>query len=273
MTQKSKELSVIRRWMQTGFVVLTLLIGLRHILPGESSKGGAFDSFCPFGAVETLWAYVTTGHPLKSTSPLNFTFGIAVLGVSLVAGRAFCSWMCPLGTLQDLLAGWSRRLSGEKHKKRGLKSKARFPINLPPAVDQPMRYLKYIVLAAIIVASAFTLYPPLHSICPARAIFGFHWDTLLLGVGVLFILSSMLIRRFSCKYLCPLGALVAITNKFSLIKPKINQENCTHCGRCDQECPMDIPTAPDNLNSMECIRCLECLETCARKDTVDLYIG
>ena len=273
MKNKS-ELSTIRRGMQVSFVVLTFLIGLRHMLPGESSKGGAFDAFCPFGGIETLWAYITTGHTLKTTNLLNFTALIAVLGVSLVAGRAFCGWMCPLGTLQDMFAAWARRLSGEKNTPRGKKSRARFPIQVPPQVDKWLRYLKYLVLALIVIASAMTVYPPLHDICPALAIFSFRWNTPLLGIVLLiFVLSSMLIKRFSCKYLCPLGAALAIFNKISPIHITIDQDNCTNCGRCENECPVDIPAIPENIRSAECIRCLECIETCAVPNTVSLNLG
>ncbi|MBC8331694.1 MAG: hypothetical protein H8E28_06910, partial [Anaerolineae bacterium] len=81
-----RELSNVRRWMQAIFVAITFLLGLRHILPGEGSRGGAFDAFCPFGGIETLWTYVATGHTLKTTSLMNFTILIAVLGLSFVAG-------------------------------------------------------------------------------------------------------------------------------------------------------------------------------------------
>lgn len=129
-TTKNGDLPKIRRWMQIAFVIFTFLIGLRHIMPGESSKGGAFDAFCPFSGIETLLPYLTTGHTLKTTNLLSFTALIAVLGVSLVAGRAFCGWMCPIGSLQDLLARWARQLSGEKRSIRGKKSKAVFPIQV-----------------------------------------------------------------------------------------------------------------------------------------------
>ena len=91
--------------IQIIFLVATILIGLRHIMPGEGTKGGAFDAFCPFGGIETLWLYLTTGQTLETTNLLNFSILIGVLGVSLLAGRAFCGWMCPVGTMQDLLDG------------------------------------------------------------------------------------------------------------------------------------------------------------------------
>ena len=272
--QKKSDLSIIRRWMQIGFVILTFLIGLRHLLPGESPKGGAFDAFCPFGGIETMWVYLTTGDTLLTTNLLNFSVLLAVLGVSLFTGRAFCGWICPLGTLQDMFAAWARRLSGEKNKPLGKKSQARFPVQIIPQIDKWLRYIKYLILGLILIVSTKAIYPPLHDICPARAIFSFHWDTPLLGiVMVVFVLSSLLNKRFSCKYLCPLGAGLAIFNKVSLIHIDIDKHNCTNCARCENECPVDIPAIPENTQSTECIRCLECLETCSIPDTVDLHLG
>ncbi|MEN8242740.1 MAG: 4Fe-4S binding protein [Chloroflexota bacterium] len=274
MKKNRSELSLYRRGMQIGFVVFTFLLGIRHMLPGSPTKGGAFDAFCPFGAIETLWLYVTTGHTLKTTNLLNFSVLFAVLGVSLVAGRAFCGWMCPLGTLQDMFAGWSRRLGGEENRPQGKKSKTRFPIDVPPKLDKWLRYVKYLVLVIILFASTRAVYPPLHDICPARAIFSFKWNTPLLGVVLLgFVLSSMLIKRFSCRYICPLGALLAIFNKISPLYLKTDLANCTNCGRCENECPMDIPSIPENLRSAECVRCLECIDTCAQPDAIELRLG
>lgn len=260
--------------MQVFFVAGTFLIGLRHILPGESSRGGVFDVFCPFGGGETLWAYVTTGQTLKTTNLLNFSVLLAVLGVSLIAGRAFCGWMCPVGTLQDMFAGWARRLSGEKSHPRGKRSKARLPIQFPPRADRNLRYLKNLVLTVILIASTASVYPPLHEICPVRAIFSFQLTTpLLASVLLTFVVTSMLVKRFWCKYLCPLGAMLVIFNKISPLRVVIDRDRCTNCSRCEAECPVDIPGIPENIRSPECIRCLECLETCSIRDAVTLRLG
>ena len=182
--------------------------------------------------------------------------------------------MCPLGTLQDWFTKWARWLSGEKNRKNGGKSKIRFPIQIPERHDRWLRYLKYLVLVVILVASTKVIYPPLYNICPARAIFSFSWDTWLLPVVVLlFVMTSILIQRFSCKYLCPLGAALAIFNKVSPIYIEAKPEHCTHCVRCETECPVDIPAIPENPRSAECIRCLECVETCIQTDIIELRIG
>jgi polyferredoxin len=149
----------------------------------------------------------------------------------------------------------------------------RVPVSVPPKLDKWLRYLKYVLLALIIIASTVAIYPPLHDICPARAIFGFQLNTPLLGIVVLiFILSSMLIKRFTCKYICPLGAALVIFNKISLIHITFDQQNCINCGQCEVNCSMDIEAIPENNRSLECIYCLECLETCTNPDTVALKL-
>lgn len=275
MTKKEKKTLTQTRYLIQGiFLFSALLLGVRHIMPGRESTGGAFDAFCPMGGVETFIPYLMTGTTLKTTNLLTFSVLIGVLGVSILAGRAFCGWMCPLGTLQDIFAGWAQRLSnGGKPKRRGIRSKSRFPAELPLKVDRWARSLKYLVLFIIVGASAFTIYPPLREICPARAFFSLELTPLLVSVLLTFVLTSLLIKRFWCKYLCPLGAFLAVTNKFAPLRVTIDGQRCNDCGRCDAECPMDIEAIPENMRNLECVQCLECVETCALEDTVDLKLG
>lgn len=270
---RKTSLTRIRKGMLWFSIAAAFIIGIRHLLPGEASSGGSFDMFCPFGAIETTWKYVTSGQTLKSTNLLNFAILSGVLAVSLVAGRAFCGWMCPLGAAQEGFANLSRRLGGEKRRVRGKPSPSRLPTRLPSSMDRPLRNVKYLVLAGVIIASFFTVYPPLHGFCPARAVFSFKLTSgLLWSVLIAFIITSMLVERVWCKYLCPLGAFLALFNKISPVRLSADFQNCNHCGRCDIECSMGIQDVPNDLSNVECIRCLECLETCVRKDALVLKV-
>jgi polyferredoxin len=272
MTINKSSLAKSRRTIQWIGVIGTFVIGLRHIMPGEASRGGSFDAFCPFGGIETLLPYITTGQTLETTSLLNFSILLGVIGVSLVAGRAFCGWMCPLGTIQDFLTVWGRRLTGERKYIRGKASKAFLPLRLPVAADNYLRYAKYLILALIIVASLYAAYPPLHQFCPVRAVFGFKMTPLLWSVLITFLLTSVFVERAWCKYLCPLGAALAIFNKISPVRIVSDNNHCNNCGRCDIECSMGITDVPAKLNDTECIRCLECLETCTRDGSLELVV-
>ena len=263
-------LMTIRYRIQGLIVFASFLLGVRHVMPGEASTAGSFDAFCPFGGIETLLPYLLRGETLKTTNMMNFALLIGVLGVSLVAGRAFCGWICPLGTVQDYLARLARRLSGEKRYIRGKKSKARFPMKLPKRIDKWARYIKYVLLFVIMWVSITAVYPPLHYLCPVRATFSFQMTGLLWSVLITFIVTSMLVERFWCKYLCPLGAALAVFNKIAPLRMQLNNDSCVDCGRCDTECPMDIEDVHANSRDLECIQCLECLETCAIPDTITL---
>jgi polyferredoxin len=271
MTTKTSSLSKSRRTIQWLAVIGTFVLGLRHIMPGEASRGGSFDSFCAFGGIETLLPYIFHGSVLKSTNLLNFSILIATLGVSLVAGRAFCGWLCGLGAIQDFVAEWTRKLLGEKRHIRGKQSKTILPLRLPDSIDRPLRYAKYLVLAAILVASLYAAFPPLREFCPVRAVFSLKMTSLLwLTLGI-FLAGSILVERFWCKYLCPLGATLAIFNKISPVR-LVSNSTCNNCGRCDIECSMGIEDVPNNLTDAECIRCMECLDTCALDGSLELKV-
>ncbi|NOH04558.1 MAG: 4Fe-4S binding protein [Chloroflexi bacterium] len=271
--EKSFSLSKSRRAIQWMVVIGTLVIGLRHILPGEGSRGGSFDSFCAFGGIETLLPYFFTGHMLKSTNLLNFSVLLATLGVALVAGRAFCGWLCPLGAAQDFVAEWTRKLFGETRHVRGKRSKTILPLRLPDFLDRPLRYAKYPVLAIILLASLFMVFPPLRGFCPVRAVFGLKMTSLLWLTLMVFLAGSVLVERFWCKYFCPLGATLAIFNKISPVRLVADHGHCNDCGRCDIECSMDIADVPHHLDHPECVRCMECLDTCAREGSLVLKVG
>ncbi len=273
MTVKTSSLAKSRRTIQWLVVIGTFVLGLRHIMPGEASRGGSFDSFCAFGGIETLLPYLFTGQLLKSTNLLNFSVLIATLGVSLVAGRAFCGWLCGLGAIQDFITEWTLKLFGEKRHIRGKQSKTILPLRLPAVVDRLLRYAKYLTLAAILIASLYTVFPPLHEFCPVRAVFGLKMTSLLWLTLAVFLAGSVLVERFWCKYFCPLGATLAIFNKISPVRLMADRAHCNDCGRCDIECSMDIEDVPRNLDHLECVRCMECLETCAREGSIVLQIG
>ena len=273
--KKPRSLTRIRKTILALSLLGTFLLGLRHIMPGEESRGGSFDSFCPFGGVESLYHYLTTGQTLEGLSPLTFSILIGVLGVSLLGGRAFCGWMCPLGAAQEFLAGLARRLSGGGGRKiRGKPGKARFPTRFPQKIDKWLRYGKYVVLAIVLVASVRAVALPLYDLCPARAVFSFKLNTpLLWSVLITFIVTSMWVDRFWCKYLCPLGALLAIFNKIAPLRIAVDNNHCVACGRCETDCPMDIADTWENTDSLECIQCMECVETCALPDTMTIRLG
>lgn len=188
----------------------------------------------------------------------------AVIGLGVLFGRFLCGWVCPLGFFQDML------------------HKIPFPKFRMPGL---FKYLKYVMLfaAVFVVAFLFGSGSPAFfcNFCPAstlqvvlpvmiadhRPYFDFG-IAVRFAVLVLFLLLALGSHRGFCKILCPIGALVAVTNRFSLFSIKLDKSRCTDCLKCDENCPMDVRVTasresgkPVNRN-LECIECLKCREVC-----------
>ena len=209
---------------------------------------------CPIGSLQ------------NSLSTLKFRFPYYVVGLLLffgaLLGRTVCGFFCPFGWLQELL----NLIPFYK--------KNRF------RADRPLRYLKYVILAVcvVIMPLAVKLTPFFCKyICPAGTAAGvllsasnslvasklgflFTWKAIILSA---IILASMMIWRPFCKYICPLGAIYSLFNRFSVIRMHIDPDLCISCGSCAGACRMNIDPVAE-INSAECIRCGDCIRACPR---------
>ncbi len=100
---------VARRVTQLVAGGIIVVAAVRHQL--EMATGAAsVDALCPFGAVETLLTWVTTGNFVTKIHPSNLVLGLGLLVATLLVGNAFCGWICPFGAVQDALTWVRRRL-------------------------------------------------------------------------------------------------------------------------------------------------------------------
>ena len=209
---------------------------------------------CPIGMISCLIA----SHQF----PFFVLFGLLAMG--FVAGRFFCGWICPFGLIQDLLY------------------KIKSPKLLFPS---SFRFVKYAILlfTVIFVAYYLGISPWLFcNFCPVATLqvklplviggcgYYFSYKTQIISFVVLIIIifATIVDKRSFCKIICPLGALMAFTNKLSLFSLKLNKNKCIHCKTCDAECPMNIKVeeysgkkSAINKNT-ECIECLICENKC-----------
>jgi polyferredoxin/Pyruvate/2-oxoacid:ferredoxin oxidoreductase delta subunit len=223
-------------------------------------------------------------------------WGLVILALALLLGRAWCGWICPLGTLVD----WVRFPGANRRA-------ARIPAR--------WRMAKYLLLAAALVSALFgslsllaldplaiftrsfgglllpaldravtaleqAIYPvaflsPLVDwlesalrgpVLPVKPHFtaGSGWIFLLLA-GILAL--NALAERFWCRYLCPLGGLLGLFSRFALLRPRIG-DGCKACGKCSRVCAMGAiqPGERYEVVSSECVLCLDCLADCPRDD-------
>ncbi len=232
-------------------------------VPGMNcySCPGALGS-CPIGALQA------------TLNARQYKMSLYVLGLMTVfgtlLGRFVCGFLCPFGLIQDLLfkipfVKKIRRLPGEKG----------------------LRWLRFVflgifvILLPLFVIDITGLGEPWFCkwICPVGTLEGgiplvllnnamrgaagflFRWKLVILAVTLL---SSIIIYRPFCRYVCPLGAVYGLFNKISLYRIKIDSLKCTGCTACQKTCKLDIPVWK-NPDSMDCIRCGECKTACPHK--------
>ena len=273
MKTAGKKRPGLRMWVQVIFTALTngYLIGYfegriyqgaskRVCVPGLNcySCPGAIGS-CPIGSLQAV------------LGSRDYKFSFYVIGFLMVVGslmgRVVCGWLCPFGLVQDLL-----------YKIPFVRKIKKVPF------DKQLRYLKYVILVVFVIGMPLLIRDfsgtgsPwfCKTICPSGTLlagiplvstnpdlqasigFLFGWK---MGILILTVVLSILIYRPFCKYICPLGAIYGLFNKYSLYRFEIDESKCIHCGRCHKKCDMGIKVY-ENPNSPECIRCGECRKVC-----------
>lgn len=200
---------------------------------------------CPIGVFQT---YAALGQ---------FPFyAIGLLGVfALALGRFWCGWACPFGAVQDLVM-WIRRrgdfISLRRH-------------SLP----------SFIVLAGSLIAAWLAADVLFCKVCPAGSLFAaipqrfvspeFSFGTFFwvhVATLAIALVAFFLIGRFWCRYLCPLGGILGVFNRVSIVKIKLDMNKCNNCRECLSVCPVKIEEPGEIEDSIDCIRCGKCIDVC-----------
>lgn len=251
-----KRARIVRLIALVSVLAISTTLGLLHANKGAAWLPVGVDALCPFGGIETLWAFLAQGALIKRVALSSVVLLVGTIGIALVIGRAFCGQICPLGTLQELFARVGRKLFGRR-------------LSMPAVLDRPARYLKYLVLigvtlwtwvAAELVIRAYDPWAAYHHLSSAELLTEFSIGFVILLVALV---GSLFYDRFFCKYACPMGAFLAVFNRMSVFRVVRDQDICVDCGACDKACPVNLPVATcDTMNSAECIACSECVTAC-----------
>ena len=246
----------IRRVVQWFFFVLIGLIVLNHSLV-ESGSGIPFlasaslHGVCPFGGVETLYTYLASGLFVQKIHDSSLVLAAIVILMSILFGPVFCGWVCPLGTVQE----WVSKI-GKKLFKR------RFNHFVPTKLDNVLRYMRYVVLIWVLYVTATSGSLIFEAYDPYFALFNF-WSTEVAwsGLAILCVtlVLSVFVERPWCKYACPYGAVLGLTNLFRVFSIKRAESTCKADGACSIMCPMNIQVdMVKTVRNHQCISCLEC---------------
>lgn len=187
------------------------------------------------------------------SDPFIFLFWWFIIASVLVWGRGvFCGWLCPFGSLQQLALSIGKAV--------GL---ARFQKLLPKPLHDKLRWIKYAIFAILLIVSFFSMETAEHlaEVEPFKTTFivGVWNRTWPFWLFIGAILGwSFFSERPYCKYICPLGAGLAIPGKFRLFGLKRKAE-CTTCHACAAGCGSHAIDSEGKIDQMECMLCLDCM--------------
>jgi polyferredoxin len=191
----------------------------------------------------------------------------AFILISLLLRKAFCSWLCPVGTLSEYL--WKLGRETFRHN-----------FVLPKWADLPLRSLKYILMGLFLYAvggmaaadiRAF-LEGPYGVIADVKMMNFFRFLTPAAAVTLaVLVLLSVFVQNFWCRYLCPYGALLGLFSLLSPLRIRREADVCIDCAKCAKACPAVLPVDKlVHIRSSECTGCLECVAACPAEGALQL---
>ena len=307
----AKKSTIITNWpkylLQWG-VLVALIVFITGLIPSEVAVDP--EAYCPMGGLQALATYLANNSLPCSMSSLQVMMGIALVAAVVLFSKLFCAFICPLGTVQDLI--------GKARNAMHIKS---IKVRNGSIADKVLRIVKYALLFWIFYSTVEASELFCKNLDPYYAIAtGFKGEiTLWMSiVSICFVvLGSFLVDMFWCRYLCPLGSIsntlkfwlwigvlfgvyyladvlgadipwAVLLGAFCLVgylleifhaKPKLqvlkvqkNMAACNNCGLCMKKCPyhIDIKACQGAVDSVDCTLCGECVASC---NTGALQVG
>ncbi len=184
---------------------------------------------------------------------------LLIAGLTFLYGRIYCSIICPLGILQEIIGLLKENLKNiPLFKMEGNRlCDGGFVLN------SPIKYFISAILWGIFLGGTVVAVRYLDP----YTVFGSAFT--LAAAGVIVLVSVIVIvifkDRFFCTNICPVGTILGLISKISLNKIYINKEECVSCGKCEYNCPSGCINSKEKaVDNETCIKCLKCLEVCPK---------
>ena len=267
MTIKTKW---VRHAVQIFFFVLIGMFTFNHILsetgpvPIPFLPDVSLHAICPFGGIESSISLFTAGTLTRQLQLSTLVMSAIIIIMTLIFGAVFCSFVCPLGSVQE----WIGKLGRKIFKKR-------YNTFIPQKVHNVLKYFRYVSLIAVVVLTYKAASLIFLEVDPYYAMYHFFTDEVTIGslivLGVT-LLGSLFVERPWCKYACPYGAFLGLIGKLSVFKIKRSQDACTSCTLCSKKCPMNVDIDhAKTIYDAQCNRCLECTDGAICKPNALFY--
>jgi len=272
-------LTLLRNAIQISFGVFLLFVAWRfygfvnHFETGGVtpyiSKPGAVEGFLPVSAFMAFKLWLAEGM-FDPFHPAGLVIFSTIMLLAVLFKKAFCSWICPIGTVSEGLGRLGERIFGRT-------------FTLHKFIDYPLLGFKYLILfffgkVILIDMPSFAIISFLrgeYNLIADVKMLKFFMNPSTTTIVVLAVLGlfSILIKNFWCRYLCPYGALQGILSLVSPFKIKRNKEACIDCGLCTKACPNQIDVAKSGtVHSAECTACLDCIQVCPKKEALGINL-
>ena len=229
-------IGLMRRWRRLRYGIL--LASLAYL--------GFYIGGCPcaIGGLQNIILHITNVKLFL----IHFVLVGIPLIMSILFGRVFCGWVCPMGAVQQFIY------------RRGLAAK------IPAKIARVLSYGKYLALAVLVIVVLATGTEAFCQIDPFESLFNVYVTPVATTLLVIVLVASLFIFSPFCRFVCPLGAFLSLFSRFSLYQLKVDI-TCKKCGACQKNyCDYQaIDTGEDGMpvfRPLECTRCGECIARC-----------
>ncbi|PFO08932.1 4Fe-4S ferredoxin [Bacillus sp. AFS076308] len=276
---KRKPVQITRYTIQAVFLLFSLYIGLQfyqfyeHFVTNGKTpfveRPSAVEGFLPISALVALKVWLTSGD-FDVIHPAGLVLLSFFVGAGILLRKTFCSWICPVGTANELIAWLGRKIF-----KRNF--------DLPKWLVWLLTPIKYVLLLFFIgmvlqmdifSAKSFLVdnYNKVSDVKMLLLFLNISGFTLKFII-VIFILS-LFFRNFWCRFLCPYGAFIGLGSIFRITKIERNVDTCTNCEMCTKVCPQRLKVHQvEKVTSLNCSACMSCVEACPIKGTLNMTVA
>ncbi len=285
-SRKYRLLQLLRIASQTAFFGLFLYLFVGAHYTGRDYISSTVQRFFHF---DPLLAFATSLSARLVFA--SFAYALVTVVLTLVLGRVFCGWVCPLGAVHQFASFAFKRtkfLKPKREEKASLASKYYILIAVAAAALVGLDLVGYLDPFSFLTRSfAVSIFPGLaYALTSLKGLFygiGLtsagrsisqlleNWtlnETFIQGFAVgLFFIGAVALNawkeRFWCRYICPTGALLGLLSRWNILKLRVDEEKCIKCGLCTQHCETQAnPWPREKWKSGECIYCQTCAAIC-----------